>query len=268
VALPLEGPVVDTHCHMDVSFDESHVLPDVNSAMAAAKAVNVTKVIQVGCDVASSKWAAETALNHPDVWATVALHPNAAAHDPNLDLSLAAIAELAELPQVRGLGETGLDYYRTDKSMAAAQHVSFKAHIDIAKKVGKALIIHDRDAHKDVIDTLQNYGCPEVVVFHCFSGDVQMAKICADAGWYMSIPGVVTFKNAQQLKDAVQEIPDHLLLVETDSPYLTPAPNRGLANSAANIPWTVRAICEVRGQSEQEVCKNLFSNAARVFGPF
>jgi TatD family hydrolase len=161
---------------MDVSFDDEYVLPDVNVAMAAAKSVNVTKVIQVGCDVASSKWAAKTALEHPDVWATVALHPNAAAHDTDLESSLAEIAELAKLPQVRGLGETGLDYYRTEESQAAAQHVSFRAHIDIAREVGKPVIIHDRDAHKDVIETLETHGAPETVVFHCFSGDAADGK--------------------------------------------------------------------------------------------
>ena len=253
---------------MDVAFDDDFELPEVTEAMAAARAVNVTKVVQVGCDVTSSRWAAQVALDHPDVWATVALHPNAAAHDTDLDTSLAVIAELAQLPQVRGLGETGLDYYRTEKAQADAQHISFKAHIDIARAVAKPVIIHDRDAHEDVIATLETHGAPETVVFHCFSGDAQMAKICADAGWYMSIPGVITFKNAQQLRDAVLEIPDHLLLVETDSPFLTPSPNRGQANTSANIPWTVRAICEVRGQSEQEICELLFSNAARVFGPF
>lgn len=268
IASPLASPVVDTHCHLDVRFEDEHELPDVMVAMAAARAVNVTKVIQVGCDVASSQWAAQTALMHPDVWATVALHPNAAAHDPDLANSLAEIALLAQLPQVRGVGETGLDYYRTDKSQAQAQHESFRAHIDIARNVGKPVIIHDRDAHDDVINTLETHGAPDKVVFHCFSGDAQMAKICAQAGWYMSIPGVVTFKNAQQLREAVLEIPDHLLLVETDAPFLTPAPNRGLVNSSTNLPWSVRAICEVRGQSEQEICELLFSNAARVFGPF
>jgi TatD DNase family protein len=249
---------------MDVSFDDDYVLPNVDEAMAAAKSVNVTKVIQVGCDVVSSKWAANIAAEHPDVWATVALHPNAAAHDTDLESSLEAIAELAQLPQVRGLGETGLDYYRTEESQSAKQHISFRAH----REVNKPVIIHDRDAHRDVIDTLETHGAPETVVFHCFSGDADMAKVCAQAGWYMSVPGVVTFKNAQQLRDAVLEIPDHLLLVETDSPFLTPAPNRGNANASINIPWTVRAICEVRGQSEQEICELLFSNAARVFGPF
>lgn len=268
LALPLAGPVVDTHCHLDVSFDDEYVLPDVDKAMAVAKSVNVTKVIQVGCDVASSKWAAKIALEHPDIWATVALHPNAAAHDLDLENSLLAIAEFARLPQVRGIGETGLDYFRTEKSASTAQHVSFRAHIDIARQVGKPVIIHDRDAHQDVIETLETYGAPDTVVFHCFSGDAEMAKVCAEAGWYMSLSGVVTFKNAQQLRDAVLEIPDHLLLVETDSPFLTPAPNRGLANASTNLPWTVRTICEVRGQSEQEICELLFSNAVRVFGPF
>ena len=268
IAEPLVGPVVDTHCHMDVTFDEDHVLPSVDEAMSRAHALNVTKVIQVGCDVVSSKWAAETAAQHPDVWATVALHPNAAAHDPNLDESLAQIAELAKLPQVRGLGETGLDYYRTAEDQAAAQHVSFRAHIDIAKSVNKPVIIHDRDAHDDVIATLLEYGAPETVVFHCFSGDAAMAKICADNGWYMSIPGVVTFKNAETLREAVRVIPNELLLVETDSPFLTPVPVRGTPNASTNVPWTVRAICGVREQSEEEICKLLFSNAARVFGPF
>ena len=253
---------------MDVTFDEDHQLPSVEVAMSRAKAMNVTKVIQVGCDVASSRWAAETAASHPDVWATVALHPNAAAHDPNLEYSLTQIAQLATLTQVRGIGETGLDYYRTQQDQAAAQHISFRAHIDIAKAVNKPVIIHDRDAHDDVIKTLLEYGAPEKVVFHCFSGDDQMARICAEHGWYMSIPGVVTFKTAESLRQAVQVIPDELLLVETDSPFLTPVPVRGTPNASTNVPWTVRAICEVRGQSEEEICNLLFSNAARVFGPF
>ena len=253
---------------MDVTFDEDHQLPSVEVAMSQAKAMNVTKVIQVGCDVASSRWAAETAATHPDVWATVALHPNAAAHDPDLESSLSQIAELATLAQVRGIGETGLDYYRTERDQATAQHVSFRAHIDIAKKVNKPLIIHDRDAHDDVLKTLLEYGAPEKVVFHCFSGDAQMAQICAANGWYMSIPGVVTFKSAESLRQAVQVIPDELLLVETDSPFLTPVPVRGTPNASTNVPWTVRAICEVRGQAEQEICDLLFSNAERVFGPF
>lgn len=253
---------------MDVTYDDDHVLPSVPEALASASAVGVSHVIQVGCDVASSTWAAECASQYENVWATVALHPNAAAHDPNLSDSLAAIETLAALPQVRGLGETGLDYFRTEPDKQAAQHESFRAHIDIAKSVGKPVIIHDRDAHDDVINTLTNYGAPDTVVFHCYSGDAAMAQICARHGWYMSIAGVVTFKNAKDLHEAVRIIPDELLLVETDSPFLTPTPHRGRPNASRLMPLTVRAIAELRGQSEAHVCNLLFSNAARVFGPF
>ena len=265
---PLAHPVVDTHCHMDVSFDDEQINPNVGQALANAARVGVTKVIQVGCDVTSSQWAAKTASEWDDVFATVALHPNAAAHDPDLENSLAQIDKLASLPQVRGLGETGLDYFRTDKEKAAAQHVSFRAHIDMAIKYGKPVIIHDRDAHDDVIYTLLNYGAPETVVFHCYSGDVQMAKICANNGWYMSFAGTVTFKNATNLHEAVKVVPDELLLVETDSPFLTPTPYRGQPNTSAHVALTVREISRLRGQSEEEICKLVFSNATRVFGPF
>ena len=265
---PLASSIVDTHCHMEISYGDDHHPEPVPVALERARAVGVTKVIQVGCDVESSRWAAQTAADFDDVWATVALHPNAAAHDPDLHASLEQIRILARLPQVRGLGETGLDYFRTEEAKATAQHTSFRAHIDIAKEVGKPVIIHDRDAHDDVIATLLNYGAPETVVFHCFSGDAAMAKICADNGWYMSISGVVTFKNAQNLRDAVAVIPDELLLVETDSPFLTPVPHRGQPNNSSNLIHTIRTICAVRSQSEIAVCEQVFSNSARVFGPF
>ncbi len=265
---PLVSPVVDTHCHMDVQYDEDHVLPSVNEAMASAQSVGVTKVIQVGCDVASSQWASEVALTHPDVWAAVALHPNAAAHDPDLEKSLKVIAELAKLPQVRAIGETGLDYFRTGPEGIAAQHQSFKRHIEIAKETGKALVIHDRDAHDDVVRSLLSDGAPETVVFHCFSGGVELASICAEHGWYTSFSGTVTFKNAPELREAAKVMPLELLLVETDSPFLTPVPYRGRPNASTLLPLTVRAISQARGASEQEICEALFSNAARVFGPF
>ncbi|MCX6404060.1 MAG: TatD family hydrolase [Actinobacteria bacterium] len=265
---PLVSPVVDTHCHMDVQYDEDHVLPSVNEAMASAQSVGVTKVIQVGCDVASSQWASEVALTHPDVWAAVALHPNAAAHDPDLEKSLKVIAELAKLPQVRAIGETGLDYFRTGPEGISAQHQSFKRHIEIAKETGKALVIHDRDAHDDVVRILLSDGAPETVVFHCFSGGVELASICVEHGWYTSFSGTVTFKNAPELREAAKVMPLDLLLVETDSPFLTPVPYRGRPNASTLLPLTVRAISQARGASEQEICEALFSNAARVFGPF
>ncbi len=266
--VPLAAPVVDTHCHLDIAFGEEHVVAPVAQALADARAVGVTKIIQVGCDVASSEWAAKTAAEFPDVWATVALHPNAAAHDPNLEASLARIAQLAELPQVRGIGETGLDYYRTEEALATAQHTSFRAHIDIARANNKPVIIHDRDAHEDVIKTLLEHGAPDKVVFHCFSGDAEMAKICAENGWFMSFSGVVTFKNAENLRAALRVAPDELILTETDSPFLTPAPMRGNPNSSVNLIHTVRAISQVRDAPEEEICNLLYANAARVFGPF
>lgn len=267
---PLLGPVVDTHCHMDIAFDsadQSHLVTP-EQAIAQAAAAGVSHIIQVGCDVESSHWAAQAALDYTNVWATVALHPNEAARVEDLHGSLAVIRELAALPQVRGIGETGLDYFRTTPDKQHLQHESFRAHIDMCNEFGKPLIIHDRDAHEDVIATLLNYGAPEVVVFHCFSGDAEMAKVCVDNGWYTSISGVVTFNNAQSLRDAVVVMPSELLLVETDSPFLTPAPNRGMPNSSALMPYTVRTMAQVRSVSEIELCQQLFLNASKVFGPF
>ncbi len=265
---PLSGPVVDTHCHMDVQYDDEQILPSVVEAMAAAHSVGVTKVIQVGCDVASSQWASKAADLHPDVWATVALHPNAAAHDSDLAASLSEIGRLAALPQVRAIGETGLDYFRTGPDGVAAQQESFRAHIELAKSVGKALVIHDRDAHDDVVRILDEEEAPDTVVFHCFSGDLSLARVCAERGWYTSFSGTVTFKNAPHLREAALAMPRDLLLVETDSPFLTPTPYRGRPNASTMLPLTVRAISAVRGESEEEICRALFSNSTRVFGPF
>lgn len=265
---PLLYQVVDSHCHMDFSYRDELVEPDVRKALADAERVGVSKVIQVGCDVPTSRWAANIANEWSNVFATVAIHPNEAAVDPDLNNSLAQIDELAALPQVRGLGETGLDYFRTDKAKSQQQHISFRAHIDMAIKYNKPVIIHDRDAHDDVISTLLNYRAPQTVVFHCFSGDVAMAEVCAAHGWYLSFAGTVTFKNAKNLHEAIKVVPDDLLLVETDAPFLTPVPYRGQPNTSAHIALTVREISRLREQSEEEICRLVFSNAARVFGPF
>lgn len=253
---------------MDVSYssDDPAQLPAV--ALANAKRVGVDVVIQVGCDVASSRWAANAALEFENVWAAVALHPNDAARSNKLGEELKIIAELATLPQVRAIGETGLDYFRTSTDLQPKQHESFRAHIDIAKENNKALVIHDRDAHADVISTLLTYGAPERVVFHCYSGDAQMARVCADNGWYMSFAGPVTFPKNTDLHEAAQLAPLELLLVETDAPFLTPAPHRGRANSSALMPHTVRQLAQLRNADELELCKALYQNAERVFGPF
>ncbi|GAA2715124.1 MULTISPECIES: TatD family hydrolase [Streptomyces] len=276
---PLSVPVADSHTHLDMAHDS------VEDALAKAASVGVTTVIQVGCDVAGSRWAAETAAAHEAVWAAVALHPNEAPRivhgDPDgwsrqgarqpggdaaLEDALAEIDRLAALPHVRGVGETGLDFFRTGPEGKAAQEHSFRRHIDIAKRHGKALVIHDREAHDDVLRVLREEGAPERVVFHCYSGDAEMAKTCAEAGYYMSFAGNVTFKNAQPLRDALAVAPLDLVLVETDAPFLTPAPYRGRPNAPYLIPVTLRAMAAVRGIHEDALATAVAANTARAFG--
>ena len=266
--VPLAAPIVDTHCHMDVSYSSDEPALSPAEALANARRVGVEVVIQVGCDVPSSVWATEAALTYDNVWAAVAIHPNDAARDSELSQSLEKISQLAQLPQVRAIGETGLDYFRTGPELHAKQQEAFRAHIDIARANNKALVIHDRDAHDDVISTLLTYGAPDKVVFHCYSGDAAMAKICAEHGWYMSFAGPVTFPKNTDLHEAVAIAPLELLLVETDAPFLTPAPHRGRANSSALLPHTVRAIAALRNIEEAQLCKALYQNAESVFGPF
>ncbi|MCL6296961.1 TatD family hydrolase [Streptomyces kronopolitis] len=275
---PLRVAVADSHTHLDMQEGS------VEEALAKAASVGVTTVVQVGCDLAGSRWAAETAAAHEAVHATVALHPNEAPRivlgDPDgwsrqgareaggdaaLDTALAGIDELAALPQVRGIGETGLDHFRTGPEGIAAQERSFRAHIEIAKRHGKALVIHDREAHDDVLRILREEGAPERVVFHCYSGDAEMARICAAAGYFMSFAGNVTFKNAQPLRDALAVAPPELVLVETDAPFLTPAPYRGRANAPYLVPVTLRAMAEVKGMTEDALATAVAANTARAF---
>ncbi|MFD4504048.1 TatD family hydrolase [Streptomyces sp. NPDC058457] len=275
---PLRVPVADSHTHLDMQSGT------VGEGLAKAASVGVTTVVQVGCDIKGSRWAADTAAAHGNVHATVALHPNEAPRivhgDPDgwsrqgaragggdtaLDEALAEIDLLARLPQVKGVGETGLDYFRTGPEGKAAQERSFRAHIEIAKRHGKALVIHDRDAHADVLRVLKEEGAPERTVFHCYSGDAEMAGECAREGYFMSFAGNVTFKNAQNLRDAVAVAPLELLLVETDAPFLTPAPYRGRPNAPYLIPVTVRAMAAVRGIDEDALATALGANTARAF---
>jgi TatD DNase family protein len=275
---PLAVPVADSHTHLDMQGGT------VEAALAKAASVGVTTVIQVGCDVNGSRWASDTAQQHANVWAAVALHPNEAPRivhgDPDgwsrqgarqaggqqaLEAALAEIDALAALPQVRAVGETGLDYFRTGPEGVADQQLSFRRHIDIAKRHGKALVIHDREAHADVLRILDEEGAPDRVVFHCYSGDAAMAKLCADKGYYMSFAGNVTYKSAQDLRDAVAVAPSELLLVETDAPFLTPVPYRGRPNAPYLIPVTVRAMAAARRVTEDELAAALGANTARVF---
>ncbi|MFE9795058.1 TatD family hydrolase [Streptomyces goshikiensis] len=275
---PLRVAVADSHTHLDLQAGT------VEEGLAKAASVGVTTVVQVGCDVKGSRWAAETAAQYDNVHAAVALHPNEAPRivlgDPDgwsrqgaragggeaaLDEALAEIEALAALDHVKAVGETGLDYFRTGPEGMAAQERSFRAHIEIAKRQGKALVIHDREAHADVLRVLREEGAPERTVFHCYSGDAEMARECAAAGYYMSFAGTVTFKNAQPLREALAVAPLELVLVETDAPYLTPAPYRGRPNAPYLIPLTVRAMAAVRGLDEDAMATALAANTARAF---
>lgn len=275
---PLPLPVADSHTHLDMQQTT------IEAALAKAASVNVTTLIQVGCDVRGSQWAARAALDHEAIHATVALHPNEAPRlvlgdgdgwsrqrrgpggQAALEEQLAVISELAARPEVVGVGETGLDYFRTGPEGVAIQHESFRRHIGIAKQHGKALVIHDRDAHEDVLRILAEEGAPERVVFHCYSGDAEMAKVCADRGYYMSFAGPVTFKANDELRAALRIAPRELVLVETDAPYLTPAPFRGRPNAPYLVPLTVRSMAETRGDDLAELCAALDANTRRVFG--
>lgn len=254
---PLRVETVDSHCHLDA------MSVSVAEALAAAQAVGVRRVVTVGDTMASSRWCAATAAAWPDVFAAVAVHPNEVANFTEHDAH--ELAKLAALPQVRAIGETGLDYYwgRVDP---AAQQAAFRAHIEIAKQSGKALVIHDRDAHDDVLRILDEVGAPENTVFHCFSGDISMSRHCVERGYVLSFAGTVTFKNAAGLRDAASVVPLDLMLVETDAPFLTPAPHRGRPNAPYLIPLTVRALAEVKRADVDDLAAATCANAERVFG--
>ncbi len=256
---PLAVPALDSHAHLDLMD-----VP-VAEALAAARTAGITRVLTIGVDVVSSQWCAETAAAHDGLQAGVAIHPN---ESPRLadDAALTEIERLARLPQVRAVGETGLDYYRTGPDDRPAQQRSFRAHIDIAKRTGTALMIHDRDAHADVLRILAEEGAPEHVVFHCFSGDAAMARTCAEQGYAMSFAGNVTFNNAAPLREAARLAPLDLLLVETDAPFLTPMPYRGRPNAPYLVPVTLRFLAELKGIALDDLCRAVTATAERVFG--
>lgn len=259
-SLPPPG-AFDAHTHMDIMG-----LP-VDGVLAAARAAGIGRVVNVGCDLPSSRWSVARAAEYQDVYATVAIHPNeTAAADASRDSVLAALAELAASPKVVAIGETGLDYYR-DWSPREVQRWWFRAHIELARRTGKTLMIHDREAHRDVLGIMAEYApWPAYgVIFHCFSGDAAMARACADAGYVMSFAGNVTFKNADPLREAAVAAPAGLILAETDAPYLTPVPHRGKPNSPAMTAHTVRALASLKGLDLAAFCAQLQSTGTRVF---
>ncbi|MCE3551290.1 TatD family hydrolase [Pseudonocardia sp. RS11V-5] len=258
---PLGAPTVDAHTHLDACGCET--AGDVAAAMDRAAAVGVARAVTVADDLAAARWAVQASHWDERVVAAVALHPTrtAAVTDPEF----AEIERLAADPRVVAVGETGLDYY-WDYSPPEAQQASFRWHIDLAKRLGKPLMIHDREAHADVLRILREEGAPETVVFHCFSGDAAMARECADAGYVLSFAGPVTFRNAAALREAAVIPDDDHLLVETDAPFLTPHPHRGRANEPYCLPWTVRGLAGVRGVQADVLAAITGRNAERVFG--
>ncbi|MET7328533.1 TatD family hydrolase [Nonomuraea sp. NPDC005650] len=273
---PLSAPVFDSHCHLDIMVGNRQASSgdpvaqaaqaseaSVRSILEDSRAVGVTRLVTIGYDLRSSRWNAEVAAEQEGVYAGVAIHPNEA-HEATSEV-LAEIESLAGRPDVRAVGETGLDYFR-DWASKEDQHASFRAHIEIAKRTGKALVIHDRDAHDDVLRVLAEEGAPDKVVFHSFSGDAEMAKKCVDAGYFMSFSGPVTYKNAAYLREAAETAPQELMLVETDAPYLPPVPHRGKPNAPYLIPITLRCLAEVKGIHPDQLCEAISTNGVTVFG--
>lgn len=270
----LPRAVLDSHTHLDITVSEAGVPgggpadDPVAVAIALATKVGVDRLVQVGVDVASSRWGADTADRYPAVLATVALHPNEAPRLSDLDEALREIESLAARDRVRGIGETGMDFFRTGDEGRAAQEQSFRAHIAIAKRYGKTLVIHDRDAHADVLRILDDEGAPDRVVLHCFSGDADFARECVRRGYLLSFAGTVTFGSATVLREAAALTPVDQMLVETDAPYLTPMPYRGRPNASYLIPLTVRALAATTGSDLDELCAAISATGDRAFGPW
>ncbi|WP_221324441.1 TatD family hydrolase [Actinoplanes sp. L3-i22] len=271
---PLAVPVFDSHTHLDLTIQEAGVPgvepggDPVQALIAAAAKNGIDRLVQVGVDVDSSRWGADLADRHESVLAAVALHPNDAPRLADLDEALREIEALAARPRVRGIGETGMDTFRTQDEGRAAQETSFRAHIQIAKRHGKALIIHDREAHDDVLRILDSEGAPDTVVLHCFSGDATFAAECVRRGYFLSFAGTITFASATNLREAAAITPPELMMVETDAPYLTPVPHRGRPNASYLIPITVRALAAARGVDVDELCATISATGNRVFGPW
>ena len=267
---PLPLPVIDSHCHLDMRAGIEGL--EIDEAVALAAQVGVDRFVQVGCDVEGARWSVLAAQRLSPVVATVALHPNEAPRlaeqggREEFERAMLEIEQLAVDEAVVAVGETGLDFFRTGDEGRDIQEESFRRHIQLARRLGKPVVVHDREAHADVIRVLDDEPSPPAVVLHCFSGDADFAREAVARGWFCSFAGTVTFKNAQPLRDALRLVPDELVLVETDAPYLTPTPHRGRPNSPYLIPHTVRTMAQVRDQSVEKLCILLRDNTFRVFG--
>ena len=267
---PLPHPVVDSHCHLDIADGPADEWLPVAEAVAAASAVGVSRIVHIGCDLPGAAWAVETARTYAAIVAGVALHPNEAprlADEGRLEAGLTEIERLAtSSDRVRAVGETGLDFYRTGEAGRAAQEESFRAHARLSHRLDKTLVVHDRDAHDDVLRVLDDEGWPARTVLHCFSGDAAFARDCLDRGAWLSFAGTVTFANAEPLREALRVTPLGRVLVETDAPYLTPMPYRGRPNASYLVPHTVRAVADVLDVDLQRVCPEVDAATEEAFG--
>ena len=266
----LEVAIYDNHTHLEFQFVDELPPMSVCEHLDKAASVGIKGVVQVGVTLESSKWCASVADQDDRILAAVALHPNEAplyGNKIDLDVAIEQIAELATQPRVRAIGETGLDFFRTegDESIALQKH-SFEEHIRIAKENNIALMIHDRDAHEEVVATLKAVGAPDKVVFHCYSGDTDLAEICIENGWYMSFAGNITIKRNQHLRDSLAMAPKELILIETDAPFLAPEPFRGRPNTSYLVPITARFMAQVRDADLNELCEQLVLNTETVYG--
>ena len=266
----LPAHVIDNHTHLGSTTEYSGL--GVADSLTAAGMVGVAGVVDVGCDLPSSRAAAQLAATDPRVRAAVAIHPNDAARLfqrdglAALDAELAELPALAALPGVVAVGETGLDYYRTrDAEAQRVQAHSFRFHIALARENNLTLVIHDRDAHADVLKALDSVESPERVVMHCFSGDADFARECVDRGYWLSYPGVVTFGSAGSLREAAKVTPLERILVETDAPYLTPKPQRGKPNAPYLLPHTVAFLADLLGIDLADFCRRVTANTEAAY---
>lgn len=265
---PLNVNCVDAHAHIEIITNSAPDAPEIGKVLADAKSVGIDRIVQVGYSAEQSEWGVKLAEHWPNILAAVALHPNEAPVVEDLETDLAKIEALSTHPRVRAIGETGLDFFRTEPALQERQKYSFRRHIDLAKRVNKALVIHDRDAHRAVLDVLTEEGAPEKVIFHCYSGDAEMARECIEKGYILSFAGTLTFKNAPALREAVKLVPIDQLLVETDSPFLAPMPHRGSLNTPAQIPTILRLMADERGEDIDELATAISNNCERLFGSF
>ncbi|MGW0159331.1 TatD family hydrolase [Mycobacterium sp. NPDC003323] len=259
-------PLIDAHTHLDACGAQT--AEDVTAILDRAEAVGVRAVVTIADDLDAARWAAQAADWDPRVYAAVALHPTrAGALD---DAAKAELEALSAHPRVVAVGETGIDMYWPGKLDGCAdpgtQREAFAWHIDLAKRTGKPLMIHNRDGDAEVLDVLAAEGAPDTVIFHCFSSDAQMARTCVGNGWLLSLSGTVSFKNSHALREAATVIPPELLLVETDAPFLTPHPFRGAPNESYCLPYTVRALAEILDRPATDVAEATYANALRTYG--